>query len=124
MATTSVSPATRTGVSRSVRVPSPSSPSIFHPELHTVPSSRSARLWSTPAALVPEPDDALLREDLRFAMPPQPGLFVGREEILGYWAPGFDQEGFGQVRTWFEDFWTDALDAFKRAAEADEGRTT
>ena len=26
-------------------------------------------------------------------------------------------EGFGQVRTWLEDFWTDALDAFKRAAE-------
>ena len=35
-----------------------------------------------------------------------------------------DTEGFGQVRTWFEDFWTDALDAFKQAAEADEGRTT
>ncbi len=33
-------------------------------------------------------------------------------------------EGFDQVRTWFEDFWTDALDAFKRAAEADEGRKT
>jgi DNA-binding transcriptional ArsR family regulator len=28
-------------------------------------------------------------------------------------------EGFGRVRTWFEDFWTDALDAFKRAAEAE-----
>ena len=35
-----------------------------------------------------------------------------------------DPEGFDQVRTWFEDFWTDALDAFKRAAEADEGRKT
>ena len=35
-----------------------------------------------------------------------------------------DPEGFGRVRTWFEDFWTDALDAFKRAAEADEVRTT
>jgi DNA-binding transcriptional ArsR family regulator len=33
-----------------------------------------------------------------------------------------DPEGFGRVRTWFEDFWTDALDAFKQAAEADEGR--
>jgi DNA-binding transcriptional ArsR family regulator len=31
-------------------------------------------------------------------------------------------EGFGQVRTWIDDFWTDALDAFKRAAEA-EGST-
>jgi DNA-binding transcriptional ArsR family regulator len=30
-----------------------------------------------------------------------------------------DPEGFGQVRTWFEDFWSDALDAFKRAAEAE-----
>src|SRR5215210_2960592 len=30
-----------------------------------------------------------------------------------------DPEGFGQVRTWFEDFWTDALAAFKRAAEAE-----
>jgi DNA-binding transcriptional ArsR family regulator len=28
-----------------------------------------------------------------------------------------DPEGFGHVRTWFEDFWTDALDAFKREAE-------
>jgi DNA-binding transcriptional ArsR family regulator len=35
-----------------------------------------------------------------------------------------DPEGFSQVRTWFEDFWTDALDAFKQAAEADEGRKT
>ncbi len=34
-----------------------------------------------------------------------------------------DPDGFGRVRTWFEEFWTDALDAFKRAAEADEGRT-
>jgi DNA-binding transcriptional ArsR family regulator len=30
-----------------------------------------------------------------------------------------DPEGFGQVRTWLEDFWADALDAFKRAAEAE-----
>ena len=28
-------------------------------------------------------------------------------------------EGFDQVRSWFEDFWTDALDAFKQAAEAE-----
>ena len=38
-----------------------------------------------------------LHEDLRFAMPPQPGLFVGREEIVKYWAPGFDQHGFGRM---------------------------
>jgi DNA-binding transcriptional ArsR family regulator len=30
-----------------------------------------------------------------------------------------DPDGFGRVRTWFEDFWTDALDAFKQAAEAE-----
>jgi len=30
-----------------------------------------------------------------------------------------DPDGFGQVRTWFEDLWTDALDAFKQAAEAE-----
>ena len=38
-----------------------------------------------------------LHEDLRFAMPPQPGLFVGRDEIVKYWAPGFDQQGFGRM---------------------------
>ena len=30
-------------------------------------------------------------------MPQQPGLFVGREEIVKYWAPGFDQPGFGRM---------------------------
>jgi RNA polymerase sigma-70 factor, ECF subfamily len=40
---------------------------------------------------------AILHDDLRFAMPPQPGLFVGREAIVEYWAPGFDQEGFGRI---------------------------
>ena len=34
-----------------------------------------------------------------------------------------DPEGFGQVRTWFESFWTDALAAFKRAAEAERSDT-
>jgi RNA polymerase sigma-70 factor, ECF subfamily len=38
-----------------------------------------------------------LHEDLRFAMPPQPGLFVGRKRVLEYWAPGFDPEGFGRM---------------------------
>ena len=31
-------------------------------------------------------------------------------------------EGLGQVRTWFENFWTDALDAFKQAAEAERSK--
>ena len=30
-----------------------------------------------------------------------------------------DPEGFGRVRAWFDDFWTDALAAFKQAAEAE-----
>jgi RNA polymerase sigma-70 factor (ECF subfamily) len=38
-----------------------------------------------------------LHEDLRFAMPPQPGLFIGRDEIVKQWAPGFDQKGFGRM---------------------------
>jgi RNA polymerase sigma-70 factor (ECF subfamily) len=38
-----------------------------------------------------------LHEDLRFAMPPEPGLFVGREVIVEYWGPGFDQESFGRM---------------------------
>ena len=46
-----------------------------------------------------DPDAMLetLHEDLRFAMPPEPGLFVGRRVIVEYWAPGFDQEGFGRM---------------------------
>lgn len=35
---------------------------------------------------------ALLREDLRFAMPPQPGIWVGRDETVKSWLDG----GFGQ----------------------------
>ena len=34
---------------------------------------------------------ALLREDLRFAMPPQPGVWVGRDETVRAWVEG----GFG-----------------------------
>ncbi len=34
---------------------------------------------------------ATMRADLQFSMPPQPGLFRGREEIIGYWVSG----GFG-----------------------------
>lgn len=30
-----------------------------------------------------------------------------------------DPDGLGQVRAWLEDFWTDALAAYKRAAEAE-----
>jgi hypothetical protein len=31
-------------------------------------------------------------------MPPEPGLFVGREVIVEYWAESFDQEGFGRMK--------------------------
>jgi RNA polymerase sigma-70 factor (ECF subfamily) len=43
---------------------------------------------------------ALMREDLRFAMPPQPELYVGRENVVGAWAAGdaFDIEKFGHMR--------------------------
>ena len=34
-----------------------------------------------------------------------------------------DPEGFGRVRTWFDDFWTDALAAFKEAAETERRKT-
>ena len=38
---------------------------------------------------------ALLREDLRFAMPPQPGVWVGRRETVQAWVDG----GFGPAST-------------------------
>ena len=42
----------------------------------------------------------LMREDARFSMPPEPGVYVGRETILGFWAKGgaFDLESFGHMR--------------------------
>jgi RNA polymerase sigma-70 factor (ECF subfamily) len=43
---------------------------------------------------------ALLHEDLRFSMPPQPGLYVGREEVVGYWLQGgIDTPEFGELRS-------------------------
>jgi RNA polymerase sigma-70 factor, ECF subfamily len=42
---------------------------------------------------------ALMREDARFAMPPQPDLVVGRDAIARYWADGgFGTDEFGEVR--------------------------
>jgi RNA polymerase sigma-70 factor, ECF subfamily len=41
---------------------------------------------------------AIMREDLRFAMPPQPEVYVGRENVVGAWAEGFDTEKFGHMR--------------------------
>jgi RNA polymerase sigma-70 factor, ECF subfamily len=42
----------------------------------------------------------MLREDARFAMPPEPGMYVGPETIVGFWTKGgaFDLERFGHMR--------------------------
>jgi RNA polymerase sigma-70 factor (ECF subfamily) len=40
----------------------------------------------------------MMREDVRFSMPPEPGLYVGRDTVLESWSPAFDQEGFGRMR--------------------------
>ena len=42
----------------------------------------------------------LMREDARFSMPPEPGVWVGRDAILAAWTDGcaFDTEKFGHMR--------------------------
>ena len=42
---------------------------------------------------------SLLREDLRFAMPPQPGVWVGRSEIVRDWVDaGFGGDGLADLK--------------------------
>ena len=42
---------------------------------------------------------ALLHEDVRFTMPPQPGMWVGRDRVVGSWVEGGFGEGmFGSMR--------------------------
>jgi RNA polymerase sigma-70 factor, ECF subfamily len=42
---------------------------------------------------------AMLRDDARFSMPPQPELYVGREAIFTVWTEGgFGTEAFGDIR--------------------------
>lgn len=43
--TTFDSPSTSTGVLREIVVPSPSCPTPFHPDAHTVPSDRRNSVW-------------------------------------------------------------------------------
>ena len=41
----------------------------------------------------------LMREDLRFSMPPQPGVWEGRDEVVAGWVSGgFGSEDFGEFR--------------------------
>ena len=43
---------------------------------------------------------ALMHEDSRFSMPPEPGLFVGRDAIVRVWIDGgFGTEEFGRLKT-------------------------
>jgi RNA polymerase sigma-70 factor (TIGR02960 family) len=49
------------------------------------------------------PDPAALKrmlsEDARFSMPPQPGVWIGRDTVVDSWVEGgFGQEAFGQLR--------------------------
>ncbi len=42
---------------------------------------------------------ALMRDDARFSMPPEPGLYVGRDAIAGFWKDGgFGADWFGRFR--------------------------
>jgi RNA polymerase sigma-70 factor (ECF subfamily) len=41
----------------------------------------------------------LMRDDLRFSMPPEPGLWVGRDEVVQAWVDGgFGSAAFGSIR--------------------------
>jgi RNA polymerase sigma-70 factor (ECF subfamily) len=40
----------------------------------------------------------MMRDDARFSMPPEPGVWVGRRTIVEAWSEGFDTKSFGRMR--------------------------
>jgi RNA polymerase sigma-70 factor, ECF subfamily len=57
---------------------------------------RCVRYSETPD---PEAFKRLLSEDVRFSMPPQPGVWLGRDTVIGSWVEGgFGSEAFGSLR--------------------------
>ena len=47
----------------------------------------------------PEAFVALMHDDVRFSMPPQPGVWEGRDTVIGAWVEGgFGSDAFGSMR--------------------------
>ena len=69
----------------------------------TDPSSAERELLERLMAHSETPDVAklaeVLHEEVRFSMPPQPGLWEGRDVVVGSWVEGgFGSEAFGSLR--------------------------
>jgi RNA polymerase sigma-70 factor (ECF subfamily) len=69
----------------------------------TDPSGAERELLERLVAYSETPDVAglaeLMHEELRFSMPPQPGLWEGRDVVVGAWVEGgFGSEAFGSLR--------------------------
>jgi len=69
----------------------------------TDPSSAERELLERLMAYSETPDVAglagLMHEEVRFSMPPQPGVWEGRDAVVGMWVEGgFGSEAFGSLR--------------------------